>query len=363
MGNILEEVKIDGSILEGGGQILRVSTALSAVTSKPLKIFNVRVKRSPPGLRMQHITAIKAVAAVSDAWVEGLKVGSKEVSFIPKTVKGGSFTFDVGTAGSTTLVLQALAPVTAYAPKQVFVEIRGGTNNQWAPPVEYVQHVLLPTVERMGFEGSVQLIRRGFYPKGGGILRAYFNPVKSLKPLDLTMKVKKVLNVWGLAYSCRLPDHITQRMVKSAETTLRKAGYEANIKIESLQANHPLCSPNPGCGIIIFADLDEGLRIAADSLGELGKPAEKVGEEAAVGLIQQLESGAPVDFHLADQLIVWMSLAEGVSKFCTSKLTLHTLTSIEVCKQFLGSKFTVEGEMGKPATVICEGIGLKNRFL
>ena len=359
----LEEISIDGSMLEGGGQILRTSTALSALTGKPLKVFNVRAKRSPPGLRMQHITAIRSVAALVDAKIEGLKVGSKEIKFIPRTIKGGSFSFDIGTAGSVTLVLQALTPVSAYAPKKVFVEIKGGTNNQWAPPIEYMQHVFFPTLKHMGFDGSVSLVRRGFYPKGGGIVRASLNPVKILNPINLTGK-PKVLRIWGLAYSCRLPSHIPQRMVKSVEEFLRKKGFtELNLEIEDLQPQHGKCSIDPGCGIILVAELENGFRIGADCLGELGKPAEKVGLEAASSLYEQLVREAMVDFHLADQLIIWISLAEGVSTFYTAKLTLHTLTSIEVCKQILGAKFKVEGELGKPATITCEGIGLKNKFL
>ena len=131
-------VEIDGSMLEGGGQILRTSVALSALTGKPVKIFNVRARRNPPGLRYQHLTAIKTVGALTEAEVEGLEVGSTEVKFNPKTIKSGSFSFNVGTAGSITLILQALAPVAAYAPGEVKVEITGGTNTKWSPPVEYV---------------------------------------------------------------------------------------------------------------------------------------------------------------------------------------------------------------------------------
>ncbi|RLG92488.1 MAG: RNA 3'-phosphate cyclase [Candidatus Hecatellales archaeon] len=359
----MSEVKVNGSILEGGGQILRVSTALSALTGKPLKVFNVRAKRSPPGLRMQHLTAIKALAELVDAKVKGLNVGSKEIEFYPRTIKGGNFNFDVGTAGSITLVLQALTPVAAYAPQKVFVEIKGGTNNKWAPPIEYMQHVFFPVLKKMGFEGSVSLVRRGFYPKGGGIVRAYLNPVKSLKPLNLTDK-PKVEKVWGLAYSCRLPEHIPKRMAKTAERILVDSGFrDVQIEVESLQSGHAKCSLDPGCGIVLVAMLGDGLRMGSDCLGEIGKPAEKVGEEAALSLLQQLKEEALVDFHLADQLIIWVSLAEGTSSFYTSRLTLHTLTSIEVCKQILGVNFRVEGEEGKPTTISCRGIGLKNKFL
>ncbi|MCX8176648.1 MAG: RNA 3'-terminal phosphate cyclase, partial [Candidatus Bathyarchaeota archaeon] len=303
------------------------------------------------------------VTLLVDGKVEGLTVGSKEVFFRPGRIKSGKFKFDIGTAGSVTLVLQALTPVAAYAPAEVFVEIKGGTNNQWAPPVDYFEAVFLPVLKLMGFEGSISLLRRGFYPKGGGIVRARFNPVTCLKPLDID-KLGNVLRLWGLSYSCRLPSHIPERMVKTAKKILADKGYkDVDIKVESLQKDDPRCSLDPGCGILLVAEFEGGLRIGADSLGEIGKPAEKVAEEATLSLIQQLEAKASVDFHLADQLIVWVSLAEGTSKFYTSRLTLHTLTSIEICKQILGSKFNVEGEVDKPARITCEGIGWKNRLL
>ncbi|MHC1590438.1 MAG: RNA 3'-terminal phosphate cyclase, partial [Candidatus Hecatellaceae archaeon] len=178
-------VEIDGSMLEGGGQILRTSVALSALTGRPVRVFNVRARRNPPGLRLQHLAAIKTVVMLTDAEVEGLEVSSLEVGFNPKAIKGGSFSFDVGSAGSITLILQALAPVAAYAPSPVELEIVGGTNTKWSPPVEYVREVLLPTLKRMGFEGRIEVVRRGFYPQGGGDVKAFFKPVKSLKPIEI----------------------------------------------------------------------------------------------------------------------------------------------------------------------------------
>ncbi|RLI24811.1 MAG: RNA 3'-phosphate cyclase [Candidatus Hecatellales archaeon] len=355
-------VEVDGSLLEGGGQILRTSVALSALTGRPARIFNVRAKRNPPGLRLQHLAAIRSVAMLTDAEVEGLEVGSLEVGFNPKTIKGGSFSFDVGSAGSITLILQALAPVAAYAPSPVELEIVGGTNTKWSPPVEYLEEVLLPTLRRMGFEGRVETVRRGFYPQGGGIVKAFFKPVHALKPLEMVSQ-SRITRIRGLAYSCRLPRHVSERMAHAARRMLENAGYSLDLEMEVLQHGNSKCSVGPGCGIILIAEFENGDIMAADSLGEKGKPAEKVGREAAESLLSQIGTGAPVDTHLADQLIVWMALAEGVSKIRAAKLSLHTLTAIEVCKTFMEADFHVEGGLGETATITCQGIGMKNRFI
>ncbi|KYH38746.1 MAG: hypothetical protein AYL30_003240 [Candidatus Hecatellales archaeon B24] len=355
-------VEIDGSMLEGGGQILRTSAALSALTGKPVKVFNVRARRNPPGLRLQHLAAIKTVAMLTDAEVKGLEVGSLEVNFNPKAIKGGSFSFDVGSAGSITLILQALAPVAAYAPSPVELEIVGGTNTKWSPPVEYVQEVLLPTLKRMGFEGRIEVVRRGFYPQGGGTVKAVFKPVNSLKPIEILSQAKMV-SIKGISYSCRLPRHVSGRMALAARRLLEAAGYgRLSFEVETLQHENSKCSVSPGCGIILIAEFENGVLMAADSLGERGKPAERVGAEAAEKLVSQVRTGAPVDTHLADQLIVWMALAEGESKIRATKLSLHTLTAIEVCKKFMEVEFKVEGRLGEISTIACRGIGLKNRF-
>ena len=356
-------VEIDGSMLEGGGQILRTSAALSALTGRPVRVFNVRARRNPPGLRLQHLAAIKTVVMLTDAEVEGLEVSSLEVGFNPKAIKGGSFSFDVGSAGSITLILQALAPVAAYAPSPVELEIVGGTNTKWSPPVEYVREVLLPTLKRMGFEGRIEVVRRGFYPQGGGDVKAFFKPVKSLKPIEILSQAK-VASIKGISYSCRLPRHVSERMASAARRLLEAAGYsKPSFEVETLQHENSKCSVSPGCGIILIAEFEDGVLMAADSLGERGKPAERVGAEAAEKLISQVRTGAPVDTHLADQLIVWMALAEGESKIRAAKLSLHTLTAIEVCKRFMEVEFKVEGKLGETSTITCRGVGLRNRFI
>ncbi|MFW9906874.1 MAG: RNA 3'-terminal phosphate cyclase, partial [Candidatus Thorarchaeota archaeon] len=287
-------INIPGDILEGGGQILRISVALSAITNKPVRITNIRVKRSSPGLKAQHLNAVKAVAMLSNAQVDGLKIGSKEIVFNPRQIKGGSFNIEVGTAGSTSLILQALMPVTSFSTDNVCLTIRGGTNNPKAPPTEYIQEVVLPTIKKMGVKGSVTLARRGFYPKGDGRIESEFEPSSQICPIQLT-EFGEVIDIFGLSYSSRLKSHIVERIASSAKNTLIKNGYEKiRIDLEPLEPRHYKCAIDPGCGIVLFAKLSSGSILGSNNLGEIGKPAEKVGKEAATELIKELNKKAPI---------------------------------------------------------------------
>jgi len=356
-------LKIDGSWGEGGGQILRVSVALAAVMGEPVEVYNVRSKRSPPGLRPQHLAAVKALAEIAQANVIGLERGSRQVRFVPGGLKTGRFSFDAGTAASTTLIFQSLMPVMIFSGGESSVEVRGGTNNPLAPTAEFLRTVLLPSIAKQGFRGVVELVRRGFYPRGGGILRSRIEPIGTLQSLEMT-EFGRVNRVFGFSYSSKLPSHIVERMARSATERLRDAGYgEAQIVLEPLQPKDPKCALDPGCGIILFAELSSGCILSGDSLGKLGKPAEKVGVEAAEGLLRQLRSGAPVDEHLGDQLVVYMALARGRSVIKATQLTLHTATCVHVAQEITGAKFGVDGHHSEPATITCQGIGFRNRFL
>jgi RNA 3'-terminal phosphate cyclase (ATP) len=340
---------------EGGGQILRVSTALSAILGKPIRIRNIRMKRSPPGLRPQHKTAVEALTQMSNASVKGLHVDSTNLTFAPKALKGGQFVFDTGTAGSVSLVLQSLIPVMAFSQEKSRVEVRGGTNNPFAPAVDYIEEVLLPAVSYMGLNASIHLVKRGFYPRGEGVVTVEVKPIKKLRPITLT-EFREVKDISGLSYSSRLRCHIVERMARSARRTLAKAMYRnVELRMECLQPKDEKCAVNPGTGILLYAKLYPRGVVGSDSLGKLGRPAEKVGFEAASTLIKQLATRAPVDKFLGDQLIIYMALASAASTIRVSELTLHTITCMAVSKLVAGSRFTVVGSLGKPATITCDG--------
>lgn len=353
-------IEIDGSWGEGGGQILRVAVALSAVLCEPVRIRNIRVKRSRPGLRTQHLTTIRAVAELAKAEASGLKVGSREITFNPRRARAGKLVFDTRTAASTALILQGLIPAASFASGRVEVTLVGGTNNPWAPPIEFTQQVFIPTVNRMGLRVSVELRSRGFYPRGGGTVTFRSEPVEELRPIEL-VDFEGVEGVWGLSYSCRLPCHIVERMAKSAHKVITgRTGLGSQIATECLQSDSSKCSPDPGCGIILFAQLTPGGVLAGDSLGRIGKPAEEVGSEAAEALVRQIPTQAPVDIHLGDQLIPYMALARGRSSISVTQMTTHTITCIHVTEAITGVAFEVSGELGSPSLITCEGIGLRN---
>jgi len=350
-------VEIEGTYGEGGGQILRTALALSAVTKTPVRVMNVRGKRSPPGLRPQHKTAAEALARYVDADVEGVELGSVLVDFSPRSPRAERLVADTGTAGSTTLILQSLLPVMLFSGETAEVEARGGTDNPLAPPVDYMERVLIPMLTRMGAKLELRLQRRGFYPRGGGIVVARSEPANTLNPIDLT-EFGEVKSIGGIAYSSRLPSHIVPRMAKAARTLLGNAGsWPQKIEEEILQADNPKCALNPGCGIVLTATLSSGAVLGAGELGKIGKPAEDVGRNAAKILIHDIQQGVPMDKHLADQILVYMALAKGRSAIRVSELTMHMVSCIYVCEQFLGRIFTVSNKIGRVATVSCDGVG------
>ncbi len=355
----MDEVLIDGSFGEGGGQILRSSLSLSAVLGRPFRIVNIRARRRNPGLQQQHLTAVLALKELTGAEVEGAYKGSTELSFRPGTVKCGSFTFDIGTAGSTSLVIQALLPALALSRCGSRVVIRGGTDVPMAPPIDYVRFVMLPVLSKLGVDADVVLVRRGHYPRGGGEVVLTVRPTDGLRAVVLA-GFGKLVEVRGLSHAVRLPRHVAERQAQAAERNLKGLGVPIGISVES---HPPDRDPHrgPGSGIVLWALSDQGNVIGADSLGERGKPAEAVGEEAARRLVEELGPGCAVDSHMGDMLIPYIALAHGRSTICVSRLTTHAATNIYVVERFLGVKFQVEGGVSAPATISVEGIGYVQR--
>ncbi|MEM3519711.1 MAG: RNA 3'-terminal phosphate cyclase [Candidatus Hadarchaeales archaeon] len=348
-------IEIDGSMGEGGGSVVRVAVSLSAVSQQPVRVFNIRARRSKPGLHPQHLKAIEAVAKLCNARVEGLALGSKEIIFIPGTIAGGKHRVDIGTAGGTTLILQAIMPAAAFSPCQVELEITGGTDNPQAPPIDFMKNVTLPNLRRMGFSGDVVCIRRGHYPKGNGVIQAKINPVKALLPVKL-LDLGNVVKISGIAHCVSLPAHIGRRMAHAATKTFIAAGY-SNVEIKVEVSDEK--GIGPGTGITVWAETDGGAVLGGSALGRPGKMAEHVGREAAEALLKEIEGG-PVDSHTTDQLIPYLALAKGVSEIKTSKLTLHALTNIALVEKILGVKFSIEGDIGIPSLIRVEGIGKEN---
>ncbi|MEM1651221.1 MAG: RNA 3'-terminal phosphate cyclase [Sulfolobales archaeon] len=342
---------IDGSFGEGGGQILRTAVALSAITGVDIRVVNIRAKRPEPGLKRQHLTGILAAAKICGAVVEGASVGSTEVLFKPGTIRGGSYTFDVGTAGSITLVLQTLLPIIAFADSPISIEVRGGTDVQWSPPIDYFRYVVRPHLQGVGYDFVVELVRRGHYPRGGGLVRVRVDkPPKFFKPVN-RVESGRVLSIGGVSHCVKLPKHVADRQARAAEEELYKSGIRSSINIE-VEWYDPERDPHlgPGSGVVLWATTENSI-LGGDSLGERGKPAEAVGKEAASKLLEDLSTGMAYDRHMADIIIPYLALAEGPSTIGISKLTLHAFTNMWLVKNMLGVNVEHGNEINAPTIV------------
>jgi len=354
-------IEIDGSVGEGGGQVVRTSVALAALLGKGIHIFNVRAKRHPPGFKPQHMVGVRAVARLSQAHVEGLIASSMELTFKPRTRLSGEFSFEIGTAGSIPLVLQALMPAAAFSPGPVKISLGGGTDVRWSPPIDYMRYVVLPVLARLGYEANLMVVRRGHYPRGGGKVIVEVKPVRELTHLVLT-EFGEVERIRGLSHCVRLPRHVAERQANTAVKVLEEAGY-GDVSIER-EWYGPGGDPHlgPGSGIVLYAETTSGAVLGADALGERGKPAEVVGREAAEKLLKELVSGMPVDRHMGDMLIPYMAVAGGVSTVKVSEVTMHLLTNVEITELITGVNFDVEGVLGESGKVSVDGVGLTNQF-
>ena len=333
-------IEIDGSYGEGGGQILRTTVALSVITGKPVRIYNIRANRPNPGLRPQHLHGILALKELSNARVKGAKVGSTVLEFISGKAEPKHVRVPIKTAGSITLVLQALLPAIAFVGGSF--EITGGTDVPWSPPIDYLKNVTLFALERMGLRTELEIKRRGHYPKGGGLVVGRVEPWEK-KKLLIALEWKEVYHFAGISHATNLPLHVAERQARSAEERLRGL-YNVPVEIEREVSR----SLGPGSGIVVWAETDL-LRLAGDALGKRGKPAEVVGREAADELLEQLKPGKAVDRFLGDQLIPFLAFAGG--KIGVSEITKHLVTNVWVVEQFLGKTFEIRGKIGRPGFV------------
>jgi RNA 3'-phosphate cyclase len=325
-------LEIDGAYGEGGGQLVRTAVALSAITGTPVRLANVRAKRDKPGLAPQHLAAVRAVAAVCGAESEGLELRSQAFTFTPGALRGGAFRFDVGTAGSVTLVLQALLPVLACAPEAARVTVVGGTDVRAAPPLDYLAHVLLALIDRMGVRIALRTARRGYYPRGGGEVEAAVTPVR---PSPLVVEATHAPSrVDGLAHVANLPAHIAERMRAAALAQLGAA--PARVETHVLGGDEAI---GQGGAIVLWARTDETV-LGAGRVAERGVRAETLGDAAGGELAADLAAGAALDVHAAAQILVWLALAGG-GRFSARTFTSHARTAVWLIEQFLPVRFDV----------------------
>jgi RNA 3'-terminal phosphate cyclase (ATP) len=335
-------IQIDGSHGEGGGQVLRTSLTLAILTGQALLIENIRAGRPNPGLAAQHLASVRAAAAVCDAAVEGDELGSKQLKFEPGCpVQGGDYTFDVaemragGSAGAVSLVFQTVFLPLALATEPSRLVLRGGTHVAWSPPFPYLDQVYLWMLEPLGLKARLTLHQWGFYPAGGGHMVAEIpGGVRSLDPLSLTER-QPLQRVWGTAAVANLPSHIPQRMANRARNVLAESDIKADVQALRVRAN------GPGAGIFILAEYDNHVRVGFTAYGRKGLPAERVAEAACDAFITYHQSDAPVDMHLADQLILPLTMANGQSTFTAEHITEHLRTNLWVVEQFKVARFRV----------------------
>ncbi|HYO63164.1 MAG TPA: RNA 3'-terminal phosphate cyclase [Pyrinomonadaceae bacterium] len=319
---------IDGSFGEGGGQIIRTSLALALVTGKAFRAYNVRARRDKPGLRQQHLTAVNAAARIGQAKVDGAAVGSREFTFLPGEVVPGEYVFDIGTAGSTTLVLQTVLPPLTLAREPSALTFVGGTHNAFAPPFDFVEKTFLPLVNRTGPRVSAALERYGFYPRGGGRFGVLVEPAAEFERLEL-LERGELCAQRARALVVNLPPHIAARELAVVK---EKMGWgDEQLHVET--SRDSLSQGN----VVMLEIESEHLTEVVTRLGERGVLAETVAEKAADEALQYLSHGAPVGEHLADQLLIPLALGAG-GRYRTGPPSLHTTTNIEIIRMFLDAR-------------------------
>lgn len=317
-------ITIDGSEGEGGGQIVRSALSLSLLTGQPFRIKNVRAGRKKPGLLRQHLTAVEACTHISASSSLGAEIGSQELTFSPGKIKGGNYTFSIGSAGSTTLVLQTILLPLLLADAPSHVTLEGGTHNPWSPPFDFVQQSFLPLLSSMGIPVSCTLDRPGFYPAGGGRLTIDVVPCKNFKQLSLTTR-GDLLHKGARSLVAGLSGEIAKRELKAARKVLEWP--EEEFKIEQLPNEY-------GPGNIFFIEMAfQHIVEVLSAFGEKGVSAEEVGESAAKSAMKYLSHSAPVSQHLADQLLLPCIWADG-GEFVTEELSQHFKTNAGLIEKF-----------------------------
>ena len=327
---------IDGAHGEGGGQILRSALSLAVCTQQPFRIANIRANRKRPGLMRQHLTSVKAAAEICDATLTGAQIESRALEFHPGKLRAGNFSFDIGTAGSCTLVLQTVLPPLLAAPGDSQVKVRGGTHNPAAPPYDFFARSFAPQLTRMGAPVALELAAFGFHPRGGGEIRATITPSPRLGALSLTSRGAPV-RAFAEAYVAALPAHVATR-------ELDVIGKHLGWSRGQLQMHALSNDLGPGNAVTITLEYENVTEVFA-GFGERGVRAEDVAMGAAREAAAYLSMTAPVGEHLADQLLLPMALGAG-GVFLTTMSTAHLRSNADVVRRFTGRNVTISTVAG-----------------
>ncbi|MBI4983461.1 RNA 3'-terminal phosphate cyclase [Candidatus Woesearchaeota archaeon] len=353
-------IELDGSFGEGGGALVRVALALSALTEQPFKVMNIRANRPEPGLKAQHLEAINSLKQICDAETNEIKISTTELYFQPKKIKRGTYVIDIGTAGSISLALQALVLPCMFAPGKVTLKIKGGTCGKWQASVHYLQNVLLPHLHKFVEKIELKILKPGYYPKGGGEVLVEITPrfhirkfkyvedfinelkekVARIKLLEMG-KLEQIRGVINLSMELEEKE-VGERIRKAAESALKKYNVPINIRVEY---SHSL---SIGGEIVLWAlfsrggkiDSENPIILGSDTLIDKNKSSEQIGKEAAEKLCKEIDNENVVDRYLLDQLIPFMALLHG-SEVAAKEISNHVQTNIYVCKQFIPVMFKI----------------------
>lgn len=337
-------IEIDGSEGEGGGQILRSALALSILTQRPFRLVNIRANRSQPGLRPQHAMCVKAAAAICNAVYKGAAVGSSVLDFEPKEPRSGTYHFSIGTAGATALVLHTVyLPLALRGTGPSEVTITGGTHNDHAPCFHFLETTWNGYMRRLGLEIDLEMPKAGFYPRGGGMIRAVIRPCSRINGLTLTT-CPELTTAGGFSAVAGLPESVAKRQARRLSTRLKQEGIESHIPLEEWEAM------NPGtAAAVVFRQAP--VPTLFYGLGERGKPAEAVADDAADEAIRFRDGKAPVDPHSADQLLLPLAFSPDASEYRTTEVTRHTTTNIATVRRFVDRDISVDSTGDSAGTI------------
>jgi RNA 3'-terminal phosphate cyclase (ATP) len=338
-------IEIDGSAGEGGGQILRSSLALAILTGRPFKLVNVRANRQRPGLQPQHLMSVRAAGTICQARYKGASVGSSVLYFEPGETKAGDYRFDIGTAGATGLVLHTIyLPLALRGSAPSTVTVTGGTHNAHAPCYHFNEMTWAAYLRRLGIQIELEMVRPGFYPRGGGEVRAVVHPCPRVKGLTLTA-CPELTTAGGFSAVASLPESVARRQARRLATRLKTEGVESHIPLEEWEG-----SRGPGSvAAVVFRQAP--VPTLFFGLGERGKPAEAVADDAADEAIAFRDGKTPVDPHSADQLLLPLAFSPDASEYRTSEVTRHLTTNIETVRRFVDRDISLDANAGKPGTV------------